>query len=1021
MQLPVLSQRPPQQPEVARFLAALQDRGFAGEIDSRFATRLSAATDNSIYQLLPEAVVFPRSRADVVCLAKLLGEPQHRAVTATARGGGTGTNGQALCTGIVVDLSRHLDRIGRIDPEGGFVEVEPGVVLDDLNRELLPHGSWFAPTLSPSNRATLGGMISTNACGKGSRVYGRTADHVRELELVLVGGETLRFEEMDLAEARRLAQRSDRLGDLHRTVLGLVTEHAQEIERVWPKMPRSLTGYDLRGVLSSPGRFSLIPILAGSEGTLGFVVGAKLNLTRLPAHRRLVALVYDEFHKALASAEALLATDPVAIETIDGTILKLARRDSIWQKVAPFLQDLPEFQALNLVEFAGDDPAALDAKVGLLLGAPESTDAAARPLAARAAPDAATAASLWELRKKGVGLLGAMPGDRRPLAFVEDTAVPPRELSAYIAEFRALLDQLGLAYGMFGHVDAGCLHVRPALDLRTDADAARIRWLTERVVELVQRHGGVLWGEHGKGFRSEYSPRFFGPILFSALCRVKEAFDPQGQLNPGKLAVVPGRNQELSTLDAPLRGQFDRQIPASSQRHFEPAIHCNGNGQCFSTDPQSVMCPSSKWTRDRVHSPKGRAVLLREWLRQLGLLGFDPGARLARGELPAEGGAATWLERQVLGRREQDDYDFSHEVRDALDGCLSCKACSTQCPIHVDIPRMRAEFLAFYHERYRRPVGDYLLAGLEWMLAAASHMVPLYNFLLERPAIRWFLRRGLGMVDVPRLAWPTLSQRLAQRRAERFDLSSLWRDSPAKLHKTVLVLQDAFTSFFNPEVVLATLDVISNLGYRPLLLPFFPNGKGLHVKGFLRAFRHLAEHNARWLGQVAELGVPLVGIEPAVTLTYRDEYKEVLGPQNVHFEVELLQQWLARHRNELKESVRVREISAEPFHLLGHCTETTAEPGAAKDWQEVFAAVGLTLRPEPLGCCGMCGVFGHEATHAEESKGIYALSWQPVVKAQAHPERLLAPGYSCRSQTQRVDGIVLRHPIQVVREQLEQR
>ena len=349
---------------VVRWLEQLKHSHFSGDIDTRFAARLAVASDNSVFEMHPQAVVFPKTSNDVVIILRTLDAPSARSIQIVPRGGGTGTNGQSLDSGVVVDLSRHMRTIGPLDSAARTIYVEPGVVLDELNRAASQHGCFFAPTLSPSDRATLGGMIGTNACGKGSRIYGRTVDHVVELDVVLIDGSSVTLREMDTAEAMQVGNRNDVLGRVTRTVLDVVQGQSTVIEEFWPPMPRSPSGYNLRQVLSADGkRFSLIPLLCGSEGTLGIVVGAKLNLTRTPKHRRLVVFRYARFDDALLAAEQLVRASPAAIETIDEHILKLVRTDTLWHRLSHLLGDDDSTRAMNLVEFVGDDANELDVKV----------------------------------------------------------------------------------------------------------------------------------------------------------------------------------------------------------------------------------------------------------------------------------------------------------------------------------------------------------------------------------------------------------------------------------------------------------------------------------------------------------------------------------------------------------------------------------------------------------------------------------------------------------------------------------
>jgi FAD/FMN-containing dehydrogenase/Fe-S oxidoreductase len=1003
--VPRIDPRASVDPVVVSFLDALATAGFRGDLQSDYGTRLTAATDNSIYQLLPAAVLFPRDAADVELALRLLAEARFQAVTITARGGGTGTNGQALTRGVVMDLSRHMRSIVALDLEASHVTVQPGVVLDDLNAYLKPHGVYFAANLSPSNRATLGGMVSTDASGEGSRLHGKTSRHVLELSLVMRGGLTHRTRRVSGAELEALCAEQSLVGEAYRTVRAIAREKAAEIASTFPKLLRYMTGYNLAHMATPDGEsVDLGQLVAGSEGSLGVLTEARLKLTRFEKYRTLFVLRYASFDDALASAGWLVATDPGSVETIDETVLGLAKKDIIYDQVRPFLEvGAEETRAINLVEYTSDDQNAVAQKVREL----EAIIAARRgqpgvPHGYALTSAAGERESLWNLRKKGVGLLGNAPGARKPVPFVEDTVVPPENLQAYVREFRAILDKEGLSYGMFGHVDVGCLHVRPALDLKDPEDEARVRRISDAVTELVTRHGGLLWGEHGKGFRSELVPHHFGPVLYRELQRIKALFDPHNQFNPGKIATPAGKKFQLATISGPTRGQQDRQIEKSDLASLSTVVNCNGNGQCFDTSGDSIMCPSSKITRDRIHSPKGRAGLMREWLR----LTSEQGLSVSR-MLAAEG-ALPWLvrlyHRVVHGARPAD---FSHEVYDAMQGCLACKACATQCPIKVDVPDFRAQFLELYHRRYARPLGDYATVLLEKMLPILSLAPRLSNFFSHNALMRFVLAKLAGIVDAPALDEKPALLRL---RAEHIHLSDL--RALRALHKdgrVVVVLQDAFTSFYEPEVLVASCLLLRALGYTPHVLPYFENGKALHIKGFLGAFKRVVHKNTTLLREVAALGFPMLGVEPAVVLTYRDEYPKELG-QEAGFHVHLLQEWLAEQK---LPSMAVKAPS-ESYRLLSHCTEQALVSKAPALWAKVFQSLGVPVELVKAGCCGMCGVYGHEARHHAESLGIFALSWQQKIENTSDRTRVLATGHSCRSQVERTLGFTPQHPAEAL-------
>ncbi|MGM3176218.1 FAD-binding and (Fe-S)-binding domain-containing protein [Dickeya lacustris] len=1016
--IPQITQAPGIVQPVLNFLEALKQHGFTGDTATNYADRLTMATDNSIYQLLPDAVVFPRSTADVALLARLAGDAPFRELIFTPRGGGTGTNGQALNQGIVVDMSRYMNRILEINPEQGWVRVEAGVIKDQLNQYLKPFGYFFSPELSTSNRATLGGMINTDASGQGSLVYGKTSDHVLGLRAVLLGGELLDTQAMPVALAEQLAQDDSPVGRIYHTVLHRCREQRARIIEKFPKLNRFLTGYDLRHVFSDDMQsFDLTRILTGAEGTLAFITEAKLDITPLPKVRRLVNVKYDSFDSALRSAPFMVEARALSVETVDSKVLNLAREDIVWHSVSELITDVPgeEMLGLNIVEFAGDDEALIDGQVGALCERLDGLLAGreAGVIGYQVCRELAGIERIYAMRKKAVGLLGNSKGQAKPIPFAEDTCVPPQHLADYIVEFRALLDSHNLSYGMFGHVDAGVLHVRPALDMCDPQQEMLMKQLSDEIVALTAKYGGLLWGEHGKGFRAQYSPAFFGPELYDELRRVKAAFDPDNRLNPGKICAPFGLDAPMMQVDAVKRGTYDRQIPLAVRSAYRGAMECNGNGLCFNFDVRSPMCPSMKITGDRIHSPKGRATLVREWLRLLSERGADLLAlenALAQPRLSLRGLIAKT--RNTLAA-QRGEYDFSHEVKEAMSGCLACKACSTQCPIKIDVPGFRARFLQLYHTRYLRPVRDYLVAGVESYAPLMARSPKTFNFFLRQPWLNAISRTQIGMVDLPLLSEPSLRQQFVGHRAMATTLEQLEQMPAAERADHVLIVQDPFTSYYDAQVVADFIRLVEKLGLRPVLLPFSPNGKPQHIKGFLQRFARTADKTAAFLNRVARLGLPMVGVDPALVLCYRDEYREALGDKRGDFQVQLVHEWLSSVLS--KRDGAAEALRGESWYLFGHCTETTALPASGQQWATIFAHFGARLENVSVGCCGMAGTYGHETRNLTHSKGIYALSWQPALQ-QLPPARCLTTGYSCRSQVKRMEGRGLRHPLQALLE-----
>ncbi len=1014
--IPQISQAPGVVQLVLNFLQALEQQGFTGDTATRYADRLTMATDNSIYQLLPDAVVFPRSTADVALLARLASQERFASLIFTPRGGGTGTNGQALNTGIVVDMSRYMNRIIEINPEEGWVRVEAGVIKDQLNQYLKPFGYFFAPELSTSNRATLGGMINTDASGQGSLVYGKTSDHVLGVRAVLLGGDILDIQPVPVELAETLGKDKTTTGRIYRTVLESCRDNRQLIIDKFPKLNRFLTGYDLRHVFNDDlSQFDLTRILTGSEGTLAFITEARLDITRLPKVRRLVNVKYNSFDSALRNAPFMVDARALSVETVDSKVLNLAREDIVWHSVSELITDVPdkEMLGLNIVEFAGDDAELIESQVEALCQRLDELIARGEGgvIGWQVCTELAGIERIYAMRKKAVGLLGNAKGAAKPIPFAEDTCVPPENLADYIVEFRALLDSHGLSYGMFGHVDAGVLHVRPALDMCDPQQEILMKQISDEVVALTARYGGLLWGEHGKGFRAEYSPAFFGEALYDELRKIKAAFDPDNRLNPGKICPPMGVDAPMMQVDAVKRGTFDRQIPIAVRSSWRGAMECNGNGLCFNFDAKSPMCPSMKITSNRIHSPKGRATLVREWLRLLADRGVDPLA--LEKELPEKRASLRTLVERTRNswHARKGEYDFSHEVKEAMSGCLACKACSTQCPIKIDVPEFRSRFLQLYHSRYLRPVRDHLVATVESYAPLMARAPRTFNFFINQPLVRKLSEKHIGMIDLPLLSTPSLQRQLVGHRSANLTLEQLEALSDEQKAKTVLVVQDPFTSYYDAQVVADFIRLVERLGYQPVLLPFSPNGKAQHIKGFLNRFAKTAQKTSDFLSRVALLGMPMVGVDPALVLCYRDEYKQTLGDKRGEFHVMLVHEWLPT----IVDGQAPQEISGESWYLFGHCTEVTALPGAPAQWASIFARFGAKLESVSVGCCGMAGTYGHEVVNHKNSLGIYELSWHQAMQRLPR-NRCLATGYSCRSQVKRVEGSGVRHPLQALLE-----
>lgn len=1000
--IPVLNEKFSVSKEVSDFFNELKsEKNFTGEIALDDGERLIQSTDNSIYQVIPKAVVYPKTTEDVSVMMKIMSKPEYDSVRISPRGAGTGTNGQALNDCIIVDTSKYMKKILEVNLNEGYAVVQPGVVLDQFNEVLGKEGYFFAPMVSTSSRATLGGMCANDSSGIGSLLYGKTSNHLIDVKMVLSDGTVYDSRSLSESDLSKRVSQNDIVSKILDTVKNIVTQKRDLIEKTFPKLNRFMTGYNLFHALEENGNINLNYIVSGSEGTLSLFTEMKVRIMKKPTFEKVVICKFKSFEDGLRSANYVVRHNPTGIETIDGNIVSLAREDNIWHDVSQFFSDPgdEEVQCVNYVQFTGHTQAEVDEKVKKLVE--ELNDRKGKPRDLNSflvAEDKDDLNALWNMRKKGVGLLGNKPGERRPQAFVEDTAVAPEVLADFIMEFCSILDSYQLDYGMFGHIDAGCLHVRPALDLKQTEDKKLMREISDQIKDLSIKYKGVLWGEHGKGFRGEYLPDFFGPELYEDLRKIKAAFDPKNKFNPGKFCTPYGSDEKVTLIDeAGFRGDFDKEIPPGIKNSYEVALNCNGNGACFNYSPNDVMCPSYRQSGSRVHSPKGRASLMREWLRQISNSGYDPTL------IASEKYAAARPSNNL-----KDGSDFSHIVYESMKECLSCKACSSQCPVKVDIPELKAKFLNHYHTRYKRSKRDYLIKNTESLHAALSKFPAIYNLPLKIAGANKMIELMTGMVDPPLLSTPSLSSRLKSLNVGKLD--ELGRLSPLEKEKSVILVQDPLTSLYEADLVCDVVQFLDKIGIKVFVLPLLENGKAKHVKGFLREFKETAEKSSQVISSYSKHDVPLICIEPAIALTYREEYQKYVSKENLGYKVQMLQEYLA-NRKDLDKLIFEVDSSVKPA-LFGHCGEKTSSPSYAKQWIKVFSSFGLDLGVQSVGCCGMAGAYGHEKEHKKSSIEIFNIHWKnkwESVKANSFVP--LVTGASCRSQVKRIEGLKPLHPV----------
>src|SRR6516225_7511643 len=960
--------------EAGAELAAALRRVVGGEVRFDSYTRHLFSRDASMYAIEPIGVVFPRDAADVAAIVTTAGE---FGVPVLPRGAGTSLAGQTVGRAIVIDLSRHMAQIKDIDAERNVARVQPGVVQEQLNLAAARHGLVFGPDTSARNRATLGGMIGNNSAGSQSVRYGMTIDHVLALDVVLSDASRSTFGPLTAAELDRRAAAPTLDGTICRDLPRLAERHGPAITTGFPRFWRQSGGYRLDRLETDPrsAGLDLAKFVVGSEGTLVPVVEATVQLVPAPRHRVIAVGHFTSVPAAIEATQDALECQPAAVELLDRTIIELSRQKIEYRSLGSIPHGDPD--ALLFVTFFGDTRAEAIAGLDRL---DERWQAHGHGYHTLRAVDASEQAVLLKVREAGLGLLmAASTGARRPLAFVEDTAVEPAKLASYADRFRKILDSHGLTAGFYGHCSVGCLHIRPFIDLSQPGQPELMRAVAEEVRELVLEYGGVNSSEHGDGLaRSEFNGRVFGDDLYRAMQETKGLFDPGNRMNPGKIVNAPAMTDHLRDVAQPGVPPLGTRLRFATPGGMRGAAdRCMNIGLCRKT-ATGVMCPSYMATRDEEHSTRGRANALLHALSQP-----DPTAALG-----------------------------SERLHDILDLCLECKACQSECPLGVDMAALKTETLAVYHDQHGIPLRSRMFGTIRTLNRLGSAASPLSNLVG-----RW--RTGRLMAE----RWLGVSAARPLPRFQRQNLRGWYRRRPARATPTprgeLVFLADSFTTFTEPSVGSAAIELLELAGWQVRLESAGCRGRASLSKGLVDQARRMAAGMVDRLGEAAARGAPVVGVEPSCLLTLRDEYPALL-PGDPRAEAvaaastlpeELLLRAIADGRLALRPMAGTRIM----FH--GHCHQK-AVTGTAVTVALLRAIPGAEVTEVDAGCCGMAGSFGFEAEHYDLSLRIGELRLFPAVRAEPADTIIAASGVSCRQQIAHGTGREARHPLEIVRSAL---
>ena len=949
-------------------LAARLNKELEGNVLFDKFSRGRYSTDASIYQIEPIGTVVPMSNADV---ERTINIAKDEGIPILPRGGGTSQCGQVLGEALIIDTSKQLNRILEFDAETKTIEVEPGVVLDDLNRMLKPHKLFFPVDISTGSRATIGGMAGNNACGSRSIRYGNMVHNVLEIDAILADGTKAHFGQVsgnleDIGGPRSYL-------DIISTLRKIAARESDEIDYRYPNLLRNVGGYNINTI--KPEGHNLAQLLVGSEGTLAYFQKIKLPLQSIPLHRVLGICLFPTLRSAMETVPGIVQLDASAVELVDRTMIDLANENPVFRPaIDQFLKGNPA--AILLVEFSGDEEQPLLEKLTHLHELLRDLNSSVEIIDAL---DPGFQAEVWEVRKSGLNILMAMRGDGKPVSFIEDCAVPLEHLADYTDRLNEEFDRHGVQGTWYAHASVGTLHVRPVLNMKDPKHAIKMREIAEFACATVKELKGAFSGEHGDGLvRSEFIEKFYGPRLTQAFKEIKEAFDPDHMLNPGKI-VDPPRMDERSLFRFGPDYKPGSLVEALDWSEFGGFLRasemCNNNGHCRKSEV-GVMCPSYRATREEVHLTRGRANTLR-----LALSG-------------------------QLGK----DALVSDMMKETMDLCIGCKGCRRECPTGVDMSRLKLEFLHHYNSRHGQSLRNKLISHLPRYAPTASKFGQVLNG-FERIPGTGFLREAITGFSRHRSLphW---------HRKPYFGLKT----PNVPTERSAYLFVDCFNRWFEPENARAAESVLKKLEYEVIDLSLPDDqrplccGRTFLSVGMIEEARKEAKRLIEAIRPALQLHLPIIGLEPSCLLTLRDEFKVLFSKDEIsglEQSALMFHEFIANNLDEKPNSLQPRDLKFDQVMYHGHCHEKAF--GLTSDIERVLEKIpGIEVKPVPGGCCGMAGSFGYEAEHYEMSKKIGNVGPLPHIRGASKNVVIVANGTSCRHQFNDLAGKKAVHLSQIV-------
>jgi FAD/FMN-containing dehydrogenase/Fe-S oxidoreductase len=952
-------------------------RTLNGEVRFDQGSRALYATDGSNYRQIPIGLVVPRDDEDVIATVKAC---RKYGAPVLPRGAGTSLAGQCCNIAVVLDFTKYMNKILEINPEQGFARVQPGVVLDTLRNQAELHELTFAPDPSTHNRCTIGGMIGNNSCGTHSLLGGKTVDNVDQLRILLYDGTQLTVGATSEEQLIAKVKAGGREAEIYTKLRTIRDEYSALIRARFPQIPRRVSGYNLDELLPEHG-FHVARALVGTEGTCAIVLEAKLKLIHSPQQRTLVGIGYEDAFVAADHVPEILEFSPIGLEGFEGSIV-----DGLKNKGAAHVDLLPEGRGILLVEFGSDDAARTENIARKLIERLKSADAS--PTVRLYTKNEAR--HVWHLREAGPRAAAFAPGAVAEWEGWDDAAVAPEKLGAYLRDIRKLMDEYNYRGSFYGHFGHGCIHMRVSFDLQSEKGIRNYGEFIERAADIVVGYGGSLSGEHGDGqSRGALLPKMFGPEIIRAFAEFKSAFDPGNKLNPHKVvnAYLPTENLRLGADYKPLEPKTHFAFAADDGSLAKATLRCIGLGACRKQDG-GTMCPSYMVTLEEEHSTRGRAHLLFEM-----------------------------LQGEVIRHGWQDEH-----VKKALDLCLSCKACKSECPANVDLATYRAEFLSHYHEHKRRPLHAYAFGMIDRWAQMASPVSRMINVINSSAIFRPLIDKILGLApqrQLPRFAEESFQRWLQNRDSEKTRLKADQASPAVSKRAEVVLWVDTFNNYFHPETSRAALEILEDAGFRVTISQqHLCCGRPLYDFGMLDEAKKYLSRILHALGPQIDAGLPIVVLEPSCASVFRDElvnlFPEDARAKKLRSQTLLLSEFLEHHAPGY-----IPDQFSRKIFLHGHCHHKALMK--MTDQTSLLVKMGVEVRAPDSGCCGMAGAFGFEKDKFKISQSIGERVLLPAIRQEPAETLIVADGFSCREQIRQATGRKAVHFAEVLQMAMQQR